>query len=131
MYTIPDIEAKPRHWTQINWPYGLLDTIIKTDSYLNAVIDWFMETHEKWFVDLDSLCDLQVNQNFKVHWGEEAPLYWIVTIIAQHHVYHAGEINQLLSIYRGETWEEGEVVEENSVSTIGHRVRPPWKDEQE
>jgi hypothetical protein len=49
-----------------------------------------------------------------------------VTIVAHHHVYHAGEINQLLAIVRGEAWEEGEEVEENHISTLGHRVTPPW-----
>lgn len=43
-------------------------------------------------------------------------------------VYHAGELNQVLSICRGEAWEEGEEVEENNVSTVGHRVQPPWLD---
>jgi len=38
-----------------------------------------------------------------------------------------GEINQILSICRSEAWEDGEKVEENNVSTVGHRVVPPWK----
>jgi hypothetical protein len=33
-----------------------------------------------------------------VHWGAALPLADIVRAIATHHVYHAGEINQLLSI---------------------------------
>jgi hypothetical protein len=41
-------------------------------------------------------------------------------------VYQTGEINQLLSIVRGEAWEEYEEVEENHIPTAGHRVRPPW-----
>ena len=57
-----------------------------------------------------------------MYWGEEAPLFDIVSMIARHHVYHAGELNQVLSIFRGEAWEEGEEVEENNISTVGHRV---------
>jgi hypothetical protein len=56
------------------------------------------------------------------------PLLDIVVLIAGHHLYHAGELNQVLSIRWGEAWEEGEEVEENNVSTAGHRVRPPWLD---
>lgn len=37
-------------------------------------------------------------------------------LIENHHIYHAGEINQLLSIYRHEAWEEGEEVEENNIA---------------
>jgi hypothetical protein len=54
-----------------------------------------------------------------MHWGELKPLFDIVATIARHHVYHAGEINQLLSIARGEAWEEHQEVEENQVSTVG------------
>ncbi|MBV9328025.1 MAG: hypothetical protein JO352_30290 [Chloroflexi bacterium] len=61
-----------------------------------------------------------------MHWGELRPLFDMVAAIARHRVYHAGEINQLLSIARVEAWEEYEEVEENHISTIGHRVRPSW-----
>jgi len=39
----------------------------------------------------------------------------------------AGEMNQLLSIFRHEAWEEEEEVEEDVVASDGHRVVPPWK----
>lgn len=121
-------EAEPRHWAETNWPYGLRDRIIKTAEYFDALINWFSEAHQKWIKALERVSDSEIEAIHKLHWGEVAPLYRIVTIIAQHHVYHAGELNQVLSICRGEAWEEGEEVEENNISTIGHRVRPPWKD---
>jgi hypothetical protein len=72
------------------------------------------------------LSDAAMDELRSMHWGELRPLFDIVVTIARHHVYHAGEINQLLSIARGEAWEEYEEVEENHISTVGHRVRPPW-----
>jgi hypothetical protein len=62
-----------------------------------------------------------------VHLGDTMPLVTIVRSIANHYVYHAGEINQLLSVFRHEAWEEGEEVEENLIASEGHRVIPPWK----
>lgn len=47
-------------------------------------------------------------------------------MVAGHWSYHAGEINEILAIRRGEAWEDGEEVEENHISTVGHRVRRPW-----
>jgi hypothetical protein len=47
-------------------------------------------------------------------------------MVANHTCYHAGEINMLLSIARGEAWEYSEEVEENHISTAGHRLRPGW-----
>ena len=121
-------EEEPRHWAETCWPYGLRDRILKSTEYLEAVINWFTEAHFKWMGSLKEIVDEEIETLHKLHWGEEVPLYRIVTIITQHHVYHAGELNQVLSICRGEAWEEGEEVEENNISTIGHRVKPPWKD---
>jgi len=48
---------------------------------------------------------------------------------ACHWCYHAGELNEILSIIRGEAWEYCEEVEENHISTAGHRVKPGWMSE--
>jgi hypothetical protein len=75
--------------------------------------------------------DTLIDELRPLHWGEEVPLFDIVLRIAGHHIYHAGELNQILSIYRGEAWEEGEEVEENNISTVGHRVKNPWRKDNE
>ncbi len=123
-------DSQPRHWRQIAWPYGLRDTIIKSESYLQSVIAWFDEAHQQWLADLGGLRDDEWNEPRPLHWGQQAPLSEIVVMVAGHHLYHAGELNQVLSICRGEAWEDGEEVEENNISTVGHRVRPPWLDSQ-
>jgi hypothetical protein len=121
-------DPNPKHWRQIDWPRGLRDTIVPTAQYLREVIDWFKLAHEGWMGALGGLSEAALEENRPLHWGDTAPLFEIITIIAMHHVYHAGELNQVLSIARGEAWEEGEEVEENNISTLGHRVRPPWLD---
>lgn len=119
-------EDNPKHWKDVDWPLGLRDTVVKSDEYVTTVVDWFGEAHRRWLDDLQGLEEDQVDEMRELHWGEEVPLFDIVAIVSRHHVYHAGEINQILSIYRAEAWEEGEEVEENNISTIGHRVEPPW-----
>jgi hypothetical protein len=52
-------------------------------------------------------------------------------MVASHWTYHAGEINAILAIRRGEAWEYGEEVEENYISTVGHGVRPGWMTDEE
>ncbi|MEW6718273.1 MAG: DinB family protein [Chloroflexota bacterium] len=120
-------DPQPRHWDQIDWPHGLRDKVIKTSDYVCEVIDWLGQAHHQWMEDLAGVSEEESEQLRSCHWGEQAPLCDIVLMIAGHHMYHAGEINQLLSIIRGEAWEEGEEVEENNISTLGHRVVPPWK----
>ncbi len=118
-------DVRPRHWIEIDWPHGLRDTVIASEEYLSDVIEWFQESHRRWVYDLEAVSDVQLEELRPLHWGEETPLFDIVAMIARHHVYHAGELNQVLSIARGEAWEEGEEVEENNISTAGHRVKPP------
>jgi hypothetical protein len=119
-------ESPPRHWKFVDWPRGLRDTIEPTQDYFDEVVAWFDRSHQNWMASLEPLTDDDMDAPRLLHWRQQAPLFDIVTIIASHHVYHAGELNQLLSIYKGEAWEEMEEVEENHISTIGHRVKPPW-----
>jgi hypothetical protein len=119
-------DPEPKGWTEIGWPRGLRDTVDASMAYLDEVVAWFGRSHESWTRSLGGLDEEHFDLPRPLHWGQTAPLFDIVTIVASHHVYHAGEINQLLSIYRGEAWEEGEEVEENHMATLGHRVRPPW-----
>jgi hypothetical protein len=120
-------DADPVHWRGLAWPHGLRDTINKSEAYLAELIDWLSLSHQLWLHDLSRTADEELDQPRPVHWGDTMLLFDIVNLIAHHHVYHAGEINQLLAIYRQESWEEGEEVEENHISSEGHKVIPPWK----
>jgi hypothetical protein len=121
-------DAHPRGWREIDWPHGLRDTILPSQGYWEDLKAWFDQSHRLWVGNLESIEAAQLDQPRPLHWGEKRPLYEIVVMIAGHHTYHAGELNQALSIVRGEAWEEGEEVEENHISTLGHRVRPLWND---
>lgn len=116
-----------RNWHQLQWPHGLRDKVIKSREYVDEVIAWMTLSHRQWMEALARTSDDQLEELRPVHWGESLPLYDIGVTVANHHVYHAGEINQVLSIYRSEAREEGEEVEENIVSTEGHRFVLPWR----
>ncbi len=120
-------DTLPVSWHDLQWPHGLRDTIIKSEVYLSDLIQWLNLSHQLWQQDLHCIHANDLDQQRPVHWGESMPLVEIVRLVGNHHVYHAGEINQLLSISRHEAWEEGEEVEENLTDSNGHRVVPPWK----
>lgn len=101
-------DAEPRHWMENNWPHGLRDTIIKSEEYWQELIKWFDDAHQRWVEDLTSAGENVLDELRPVHWGDKSPLPEIVRRIAQHHIYHARELNQIISIYRGEAWEETE-----------------------
>ena len=117
-------EPEPRHWDETDWPGGLQDRIEPTEAYLAEIVAWFERSYEHWLASILSVEDLDSPK--LVHWGGTAPLVDIVVMVAAHWAYHAGEINAILAIHRGEAWEYGEEVEENHISTAGHGVRPDW-----
>jgi hypothetical protein len=119
-------EPAPRHWKDIDWPRGRRDTIELAQDYLDEITAWLRLSHEKWMASLHATGEEAIEEPRPLHWGAQAPLFDIVVRIASHHAYHAGEINYVLSMARGEAWEEGEEVEENHIPTAGHRVRRPW-----
>jgi hypothetical protein len=120
-------DPAPRGWVEIGWPRGLRETVEPSQPYLDEVLAWFDQSHQLWLRSLGMVDEEQLDQPHPLHWERTAPLYDIVVMVASHHLYHAGEMNQLLAIHRGEAWEEGEEVEENHIATEGHRVTPPWR----
>ena len=122
-------DPEPRHWDEAGWPRGLRDRIDPSRSYLEDVTTWFEETYARWLRSLRDAAD--VDAPHPVHWGDRLRLADIVVAVSQHWVYHAGEINALLAVHRGEAWEFTEEVEENHISTVGRRVRPPWMSDEE
>jgi hypothetical protein len=119
-------DAEPQHLRSLDWPRGLRDTIETSQPYLDDVIAWFEASYAAWTASIAPLTDEQFDQERPCHWGAPAPLWDIIVMVASHWAYHAGEINEVLAILRGEAWEYTEEVEENHISTAGHRLRPGW-----
>jgi uncharacterized damage-inducible protein DinB len=119
-------EPAPRHWVATDWPRGLRDTIDPSQGYVDEVVAWQRAAAERWIASVADLRDETFDEPRKCHWGATAPLFDIVLMVADHWSYHAGEVNALLSIRRGHAWEYTEEVEENHISTAGHRLRPGW-----
>ena len=91
-------DPEPRHWTQADWPRGLRDRIEPTSEYLHELVDWFETVYQRWLGALNTVDDLDTAR--PLHWGDTAPLPEIVTLVAAHWLYHAGEINAILAIRR-------------------------------
>jgi hypothetical protein len=117
-------DEEPRYWDQTDWPRGMRERIEPSEAYVQEVLAWFERSYERWLASTAEPADLGADR--PLHWGKTAPLREIVAMVAGHWSYHAGEINEILAISRAEAWEYGEEVEENHISTVGHRVRRPW-----
>jgi uncharacterized damage-inducible protein DinB len=124
-------DQTPRHLDSIAWPRGLRDTVDTTQDYVDEVVSWFDASAEDWRASLLALPDEAFDQPRRLHMGFEVPLFDLVALVAQHWTYHTGELNEILAILRGEAWQYSQEVEENHISTAGHRIRPNWMSEEQ
>jgi hypothetical protein len=122
-------DPMPCHWERTAWPRGLIDTVDLSKEYFAEIGAWADEALQLWDEALAGVAPGTLDQPRPLHWGATAPLSTIAWLVAQHVVFHTGELNMLLSISRGEAWEYSEEVEENHISTWGHGVRAPWMSE--
>jgi uncharacterized damage-inducible protein DinB len=125
-YSFDDV---PKGWTEIDWPFGMRGRIEPSQDYLDAVRAWYEDVSARWLAETETPLELDTDR--PVHWGGTWPLGDIIASVADHWSYHAGEINALLAIRRGEAWEYGEHVEENHIVTLGHSVRRDWVSDQD
>lgn len=117
-------DPEPRRWDDADWPRGLRERVEPSKDYVDEVLAWFERSAGRWLAAVAEPVDL--DEPRPVHWGDRLLLREIVAMVAGHWQYHAGEINAILAIRRGEAWEVGEAVEENHISTVGHTVRREW-----
>jgi hypothetical protein len=100
----------------------LRDRIEPTENYVAEILAWFERSYQRWLASTGEPNDLDAER--PAHWGGTVPLRDIVAMVAGHWHDHAGEINEILAIRRGEA------VEETHISTVGHGVRRPWMSEE-
>ena len=122
-------DAEPKHWRAVDWPRRLRDTIEPSAMYLQEILAWFDAAADRWKDAASREPDEAFDEQRPCHSVATAPLFEIVLMVANHWAYHAGEINEIRAIDRGEAWEYTEEVEENHINTAGHRIRPGWMNE--
>lgn len=63
-------------------------------------IDWMTTTHRRFVDHVAALRDDDLGEPRLANWGEAVPTRWLISAIATHSAYHAGEINHVRSLLR-------------------------------
>lgn len=74
---------------------GVLDTI-------PTAIQWLREGQARLRESLALLDDEELLRPRRTHWGEWRETRWIAMVMLQHDLYHAGEINHIRALCRGD-----------------------------
>ena len=72
------------------WPPG--------EAPFEATIGWLQDVHGRFVEHVRVLGDDDLAAPRSTNWGELRQTRWLISTIAQHDVYHAGEVNHLRSI---------------------------------
>ena len=66
------------------------------------LLAWLAEGHRRWLASVRALPDdAELDRQRLTNWGERLPTRSIIRIMIAHDLYHAGEINHLRALLRG------------------------------
>jgi hypothetical protein len=70
-----------------------------------SLIDWTERAQKQLRAHVASLDDGELLAARRAHWGRECETRWLITVMIEHDIYHAGEINHLRSLHhRDDRW---------------------------
>jgi uncharacterized damage-inducible protein DinB len=73
-----------------------------------AALDWLRACNARLRRSIAALDDAELSRPRRTIWGDERETRWLIGIMIQHDLYHAGEINHLRSLHSGDDDWEGE-----------------------
>ena len=77
---------------------GSIPTIQKNTRRAD-VIAYLREGHRRWRANIEALADdEELMRPRKAPWGMETATRWLINVMIQHDLYHAGEINYLRTL---------------------------------
>ena len=65
---------------------------------MGATIEWLREVHGRFVDHVRALRDADLEELRPTNWGDLRETRWLISVMLQHDVYHAGEVNHLRSI---------------------------------
>ena len=75
---------------------------IERDTPRAEVIEYLREGHRRLRTHVEALADdEELMRPRKVPWGVETTTRWLINVMIQHDLYHAGEINYLRTLKQG------------------------------
>ena len=65
---------------------------------MGATIEWLQVVHGRFVDHVRALHDADLEELRPSNWGDLRETRWLISVMLQHDVYHAGEVNHLRSI---------------------------------
>ena len=72
------------------------------EAPMDDVLAWLRESHATLMGHVRALSDADLAQPRRANWGRDEETRWLLSMLLQHDVYHAGEINHIRSLLAGD-----------------------------
>ena len=79
---------------KLTWDASLVDGG-EALATVSSAIAWLQEAHERLRQSVVALDDAELLRPRMTNWGELQETRWIIAVMVQHDLYHAGEINHI------------------------------------
>lgn len=90
---------------QLTWDDPLIDGREYVTT-ISSAIAWLQEGHSRLRQSIAALDDAELLRPRMTNWGELKETRWIIAVMIEHDLYHAGEINHLRSLHhQHDRWE--------------------------
>jgi hypothetical protein len=77
----------------------------REEAPMGEAIEWMGAAHRRFVNHVTALRDDDLGKPRRANWGEDVPTRWLISAIATHSAYHAGEINHIRSLLqRDDAW---------------------------
>lgn len=80
---------------------GTIPTIAD-DASLGEIVDWLRRGHQALLASVSALADDDELLSLRrANWGMQYQTRWLINVMIQHDLYHAGEINHIRALRQG------------------------------
>lgn len=87
---------------RLTWTDPLVDPqVLPSDGSVEAVLEWVREGQRRLRESVARLDDDELLAPRKTNWGEMMETRWIISVMIEHDLYHAGEINHIRALRQG------------------------------
>ncbi|HKS92403.1 MAG TPA: DinB family protein [Tepidiformaceae bacterium] len=89
---------------RLDWTSPIVDPWPSSEPHMREVIEWMEAGHRKLMRHVEELDAAAMTALRSAPWGEPRETRWLLSVLLQHDLYHAGEVNHLRSVRHDDRW---------------------------
>ncbi len=89
---------------RLEWTSPIADPWPHSEPHMREVIEWMEAGHRKLMRHVRELDTAEMTVLRSAPWGEPRETRWLLSVLLQHDLYHAGEVNHIRSMRHDDRW---------------------------